>query len=87
MNTDPEVIDRLRQVLYAMALTFRAERSINRKDGRPYTVEFGTFRLYANQSGEITHFISLQQDISSRDGGPENHELFVMCSMPLMTVC
>jgi diguanylate cyclase (GGDEF)-like protein/PAS domain S-box-containing protein len=62
-ETSREVIKRLRQCL-ADGTFFQGSTVNYRKDGRPYVVEWNISPV-RNASGEITHFISLQQDISS----------------------
>lgn len=73
-DTNPEVIDRLRQCLRD-GTYFQGSTVNYRKDGRPYTVEWNISPV-RNQSGEITHFISLQQDISSLMAAQRTTQLF-----------
>src|SRR5699024_8951525 len=54
-ETNPEVIDRLRQSLREG--TYFEGSTVNyRKDGQPYTVERNIYQL-RNHAGEITHFV------------------------------
>ena len=63
-KTDPAVIDRLRDCLregrYFSGSTFNY-----RKDGAPYIVAWSVSPIRADD-GVITHFVSLQQDITDR---------------------
>ncbi len=73
-DTNPDVIDRLRECLQEG--TYFHGSTINyRKDGRPYTVEWNISPV-RNPGGEITHFISVQQDISSLMASQKSTELF-----------
>lgn len=72
--TNPEVIERLRQCVREG--TFFQGSTVNyRKDGRPYTVEW-SISAVRNLAGEITHFVSLQQDISSLVAAQKSNKLF-----------
>lgn len=63
-DTDPEVLQRLRECLRAGE--FFQGKAINyRKDGSPYWVEWNISPVRDAQ-GAISHFVSVQQDISSR---------------------
>ncbi len=73
-ETSTEVIKRLRQCL--VDGTFFQGSTVNyRKDGRPYLVEWNISPV-RNASGEISHFISLQQDISSLVAAQKTTQLF-----------
>ena len=68
------VIDRLRQCLRDG--TYFHGSTINyRKDGRPYTVEWNISPV-RDPAGEITHFISVQQDISNLMAAQKTTQLF-----------
>ncbi len=59
--TNPDTLRELRECLHAGR--FFQGSSINyRKGGTPYTVEWNISPI-RNESGEITHFVSVQQDI------------------------
>lgn len=73
-ETDPVVIDRLRDCIRA-GLFFQGSTINYRKDGRPYTVEWNVSPV-RNGTGEITHFISLQHDISSLMAAQKTTQLF-----------
>lgn len=72
--TNPEVIDRLRQCLRD-GTHFQGSTINYRKNGRPYTVEWNISPVH-NTAGEITHFISIQQDISSLMAAQNTTQLF-----------
>lgn len=73
-DTNPDVIDRLRQCLRDG--TYFHGSTINyRKDGRPYTVEWNISPV-RDPAGEITHFISVQQDISNLMAAQKTTQLF-----------
>ena len=73
-ETNPEVIDRLRQSLREG--TYFEGSTVNyRKDGQPYTVEWNISPV-RNHAGEITHFVSLQQDISGLIAAQKTTQLF-----------
>ena len=73
-NTNIEVISRLRQCLHD-GVYFQGSTVNYRKDGRPYTVEWNISPV-RNEIGEITHFVSLQQDISSLVAAQKTTQLF-----------
>ncbi|HAU58648.1 MAG TPA: GGDEF domain-containing protein [Comamonadaceae bacterium] len=73
-GTNPDVIDRLRECLREGAY-FHGSTVNYRKDGRPYTVEWNISPV-RNPAGEITHFISVQQDISNLMGAQKTTQLF-----------
>lgn len=73
-ETDRAVIDRLRQCLRD-GIFFQGSAVNYRKDGRPYSVEWNISPV-RNEAGEITHFISLQQDISSLMAAQKTTQLF-----------
>lgn len=73
-ETNPEVIDRLRQSLQE-GTYFQGSTVNYRKDGRPYTVEWNISPV-RNHAGEITHFVSLQQDISGLVAAQKTTQLF-----------
>lgn len=62
-ETNRAVIDRLRQCLQD-GIYFQGSTINYRKDGRPYSVEWNISPV-RNQAGEITHFISIQHDVSN----------------------
>ena len=72
--TNPDVIDRLRECLRE-GTHFHGSTINYRKDGRPYTVEWNISPV-RNAAGEITHFISVQQDISSLMASQKSTQLF-----------
>lgn len=61
--TSPEVLQTLRECLQADRF-FRGSTINYRKDGRPYTVEWNISPV-KDESGVITHYVSVQQDISA----------------------
>lgn len=73
-ETCPEVIARLRQSLQD-GTYFKGSTVNYRKDRQPYTVEWNISPV-RNHAGEITHFISLQQDISSLVAVQKTTQLF-----------
>lgn len=73
-GTNPDVIDRLRESLREGAY-FHGSTVNYRKDGRPYTVEWNISPV-RNRAGEITHFISVQQDISNLMAAQKTTQLF-----------
>jgi diguanylate cyclase (GGDEF)-like protein/PAS domain S-box-containing protein len=73
-ETNPEVINRLRQCLHD-GTYFQGSTVNYRKDGRPYTVEWNISPV-RNKAGEITHFVSLQQDISNLIAAQKTTQLF-----------
>lgn len=72
--TNPDVIERLRECLRE-GTYFHGSTVNYRKDGRPYTVEWNISPV-RNPKGEITHFISVQQDISSLMASQKSTQLF-----------
>lgn len=72
--TNPDVIDRLRECLREGSY-FHGSTINYRKDGKPYTVEWNISPV-RNAVGEITHFISVQQDISSLMAAQKTSQLF-----------
>ena len=72
--TNPDVIERLR-VSLREGTYFHGSTINYRKDGRPYTVEWNISPV-RNQEGAITHFISVQQDISSLMAAQKTTQLF-----------
>ena len=54
---------------------FQGSTVNHRKDGRPYTVEWNISPV-RNEAGDITHFVSLQQDISSLMAAQKTTQLF-----------
>jgi diguanylate cyclase (GGDEF)-like protein/PAS domain S-box-containing protein len=73
-ETNRGVIDRLRQCLQE-GIFFQGSTVNYRKDGRPYSVEWNISPV-RNETGEITHFISLQQDISNLLAAQKTTQLF-----------
>ena len=73
-ETCDKVITRLRSCL-AEGTFFQGSTINYRKDGRPYTVEWNISPV-RNDAGEVTHFISLQQDISSLVAAQKTSKLF-----------
>ncbi len=72
--TNPDVINRLRQCLHD-GVYFQGSTINYRKDGRPYTVEWNISPV-RNDVGEITHFLSVQQDISRLVAAQKTTQLF-----------
>lgn len=72
--TNPDVIERLR-VCLREGTYFHGSTINYRKDGRPYTVEWNISPV-RNAAGEVTHFISVQQDISSLMASQKSTQLF-----------
>ncbi len=72
--TNPDVIERLRECLRE-GVYFHGSTLNYRKDGRPYTVEWNISPV-RNATGEITNFISVQQDISSLMASQKATQLF-----------
>ena len=72
--TNPDVIERLRQSLREGSY-FHGSTINYRKDGRPYTVEWNISPV-RNAEGQITHFISVQQDISDLMAAQESTQIF-----------
>lgn len=72
--TNPDVIERLRQCLREGSY-FHGSTINYRKDGRAYTVEWNISPV-RNAVGDITHFISVQQDISSLMASQKAAQLF-----------
>lgn len=72
--TNPDVINRLRQCLHD-GVYFQGSTINYRKDGRPYTVEWNISPV-RNDAGEITHFVSVQQDISRLVAAQKTTQLF-----------
>ncbi len=62
-QTSPEVLQTLRECLQANRF-FRGSTVNYRKDGRPYTVEWNISPV-KDEAGVITHYVSVQQDISA----------------------
>ncbi|MDR5897579.1 diguanylate cyclase [Halomonas vilamensis] len=62
-KTDRETLDRLRESLNA-GESFDAITVNYRKDGSPYDVEWNLSPV-RNETGTITHFVSIQRDITS----------------------
>lgn len=61
--TSPEVIQTLRECLQAQRY-FRGATVNYRKDGNPYTVEWNISPV-KDEQGVVTHYVSVQQDISA----------------------
>lgn len=72
--TNPDVIERLRQCLREGGY-FHGSTINYRKEGRPYTVEWNVSPV-RNAAGEVTHFISVQQDISDLMAAQKTTQLF-----------
>ena len=72
--TNPDVIERLRESLREGSY-FHGSTINYRKDGRPYTVEWNISPV-RNANGEITHFISVQQDISDLMAAQKSNQIF-----------
>ena len=63
-DTDPEVIEHLRQCLQTGEY-FDGTTINYRKDGKPYTVRWNISPV-RDEHGTVTHFVSVQQDLSDR---------------------
>ena len=63
-DTDPAVIEYLRQCLRE-GRYFDGTTINYRKDGKPYTVRWNISPV-RDEQGKITHFVSMQQDLSAR---------------------
>ena len=63
-DTDPQVLERLRGCLH-QGEYFQGTAINYRKDGSPYWVEWNISPV-RDQQGRISHYVSVQQDISSR---------------------
>lgn len=72
--TNPDVIARLRECLREGSY-FQGSTINYRKDGRPYTVEWNISPV-RDTAGQITHFISVQQDISNLMAAQKTTQLF-----------
>lgn len=72
--TNPDVIERLRECLRE-GVYFHGSTINYRKDGRPYTVEWNISPV-RNLAGAVTHFISVQQDVSSLMASQKSMQLF-----------
>lgn len=72
--TNPDVMKWLRECL-RQGSYFQGSTINYRKDGRPYTVEWNISPV-RNPAGEITHFISVQQDISNLMAAQKTTQLF-----------
>jgi PAS domain S-box-containing protein len=64
LETDRELMKRLRSTLHA-GRSFADETTNYRKDGTPYFVEWRISPIQ-DASGKITHFVSIQRDITER---------------------
>jgi diguanylate cyclase (GGDEF)-like protein/PAS domain S-box-containing protein len=64
--TDRVLMTRLRAALTA-GDTFEGETTNYRKDGQPYQVEWRISPVRAEAGGAITHFVSVQRDVTERD--------------------
>jgi PAS domain S-box-containing protein len=64
LETDRELMKRLRSTLHA-GKSFADETTNYRKDGTPYFVEWRISPIQ-NSSGKITHYVSIQRDITER---------------------
>lgn len=62
--TDRKVVDRLKNELLAGKI-FNGETVNYRKDGKPYQVEWQVAPI-RNSDGAITHYVSVQRDVSER---------------------
>lgn len=72
-QTCPEVLDELRKCLSAGRF-FRGSTVNYRKDGTPYAVEWNISPI-RDDSGQITHFLSIQQDITAMVAVQSSREL------------
>ena len=72
--TNPDVIERLRECLREGSY-FHGSTINYRKDGRPYTVEWNISPV-RNAESEITHFISVQQDVSDLMAAQKSTQIF-----------
>ncbi len=72
--TNPDVIQRLRECL-KNGEYFHGSTINYRKDGRPYFVEWNISPV-RNTDGQVTHFISVQQDMSSLMAAQKSTQLY-----------
>ncbi|MHB0928548.1 MAG: sensor domain-containing diguanylate cyclase [Candidatus Nanopelagicales bacterium] len=72
-DTDPVVIERLRVSIRAGAY-FEGATVNYRKDGQPYSVQWNISPVRV-QSQEITHFVSVQEDVSARLNAERERDL------------
>lgn len=88
--TDPDVLKQLRLQL-DQGKPFVGETTNYRKDGSPFVVEWSVSPIY-DASGTISHFISVQRDITARKRAEwleEDHRRFlemVVANYPLPTI-
>lgn len=71
-DTDPEVVERLRQDLKA-GRPFEGRTTNYRKDGTPFQIEW-TIAPVRDDRDRVTHYIAVQRDVTER------HRLFQMLS-------
>ena len=71
-DTDPEVVERLRQDLKA-GRPFEGRTTNYRKDGTPFQIEW-TIAPVRDDQDRVTHYIAVQRDVTER------HRLFQMLS-------
>ncbi|GAB3462348.1 sensor domain-containing diguanylate cyclase [Azotobacter salinestris] len=74
-QTDPAVLESLREHLRT-GRHFRSSTVNYRKDGTPYTVEWSISPV-RDEAGTITHFVSVQQDISDLVAAQHSSQLLV----------
>lgn len=74
-DTDPAVIDRLRRCLKEERY-FEGTTYNYRKDGSSYVVHWNISPV-RNEAGRLTHFVSVQQDISELVRATQNNQLLV----------
>lgn len=64
--TDRTLLDRLRQALEA-GEPFEGQTTNYRKDGTPYLVEWHISPVRIDAGGAVSHFVSVQQDVTERE--------------------
>lgn len=74
-ETDLEVIDRMRQCL-AQGRFFQGRTVNYRKDGKPYHLLWNISAV-RDADGQITHFVSVQQDVSAQVEAEKQRDLMV----------
>ncbi|MGM0594637.1 MAG: sensor domain-containing diguanylate cyclase [Pseudomonadota bacterium] len=73
-RTDREMLSRLRRNL-EQGKAFQGQTVNYRKDGKPYQVQWQITPLDADGSGQTTHYVSVQQDVTEREYNSEQMQL------------